>query len=88
VTALLDRFIKLMRDHLDAEAQLRVWAGIFLLCFPLYPLIFMFGGSILLILTYELSVAALHLTAMAGITAAEAVAIGAQNGGLPTGEDG
>jgi hypothetical protein len=60
-----------LTDRWDAEAQLFFWITVFWLCFPLYFAPLAFGGSWLTVFIFWLSVAALHLTAMTGITAAE-----------------
>ena len=60
-----------LKKRFDADAQLIFWIGWFYLCIPAYFAPLIFGGSWLTIFIYWLSVLALHLTAMTGITAAE-----------------
>jgi hypothetical protein len=78
MVALLTRNAKWLCEKLSATTQLRMWVAIFWLCVPLYPFGFVlfFSGAPAyfewgLLFVYWLSVAALHLTAMTGITAAE-----------------
>ena len=71
VTKLLDSTARWLKHNFGAEAQLRFWVLVFYICFPLYFAPVLFVGDWLAIFIYWLSVAALHFTAMTGITAAE-----------------
>jgi hypothetical protein len=78
VIALLNRNAKWLCQKLAATTQLLMWVAIFWLCVPLYPfgfVLFFTGAPAYfewgLLFVYWLSVGALHLTAMTGITAAE-----------------
>jgi hypothetical protein len=64
---------------MSPDAQLRMWVATWDLCIPLYFAPLIFGGDWLTIFIYWLSVAALHLTAQTGITAAEALIESATN---------
>lgn len=60
-----------LKEQFGAEAQLRMWICIFWLCKPLYFTPLIFGGSWLTIFIFWLSVFAIDVSAMTGITAAE-----------------
>lgn len=85
---ILDSHAKWLNERWDAEAQLRFWMGVFWLCFPLYLVGLLFWGKWLEIFIYWLSVNALHLTAMTGITAAETLVETTRNGEASNGRAG